>query len=84
MTEALVQLAIHNSFKEYERDTGQPRHNENLGNFNSLDSRMDNVESKIDKAIGALESLKVVVYIAFGVPSVTVMVIELIRLVRGH
>lgn len=77
MTEALVQLAIHNSFKEYERDTAQPRHNENLDNFKSLEATMN-------KAVGALNALKVVVYIAFGVPSVTVMVIELIRLARGH
>jgi hypothetical protein len=77
MTESGVRVMVLEAFANYEKETGLPRHKENLGNFTILFDRMN-------KAIGSLNTLKWIIGIVVGGPGIVVCLIEFLRFARGH
>lgn len=77
MTESGVRVMVMEAFATYEKETGLPRHNENLGNFTKVFAAMN-------QAIGSINTLKWVIGIGVGGPGIVVCLIEFLRFVRGH
>jgi hypothetical protein len=77
MTESAVRVIVFEAFEKYEKETGQPRHNENLGNFTKVFAAMN-------KAIGSINALKWFLGVIVGGPGIVMVLIELLRLVHGH
>jgi hypothetical protein len=73
MTESAVRVIVFEAFDKYEKDTGLPRHTENLGNFTTL-------FASINKARGSLNALQWII----GGPGIVMVILELLRFARGH
>lgn len=80
MTESAVRVIVMDAFDKYEKETGLPRHTENLGNFTTL-------FAAINKARGAVTTLQWLVTAAaliIGLPAAVLALVELARFARGH
>jgi hypothetical protein len=73
MSEAAVLVIVGDALKEYERETGLPRHKENLGNFKSLFELVSQIR-------GGVRVLRWVI----GLPALVMAIISILRYVRGH
>lgn len=73
MTDYAVRLIVANAFQEYERETGLPRHTENLNNFGQL-------FAIVNKISGGVKVLMWVI----GLPASAVAIIAILKYVRGN
>jgi hypothetical protein len=80
MSEGEVENVVNKAIKEYDQETALPRHQENLGNFEKVNLRLDGLFTLVDQAKGAFKVLTWVV----GLPGVITAVIVVYRLTRTH
>jgi hypothetical protein len=73
MDENAVQVIVDKAFRTYEAETGLPRHNQNMGNFEKL-FRLANRGIGIMLACGFL----------IGIPAAIASVLEIVKFARGH
>lgn len=73
MDENAVRVIVNDGFRAYEKDTGLPRHTQNLANFDKL-FRLANRGIGVILAFGFLA----------GVPTAIAAVIEIVKFVKGH
>lgn len=73
MSENDVKVIVIDAFKEYERETGLPRHNENLGNFTAIFRVMNRIQ-------GAAALLILMV----GIPGCVASILVIVSKLKGH
>lgn len=73
MSEAEVKVVVNDAFADYERETGKPRHEENLSKFEKIFELMNKLRGAV-LAFGLL----------VGVPGCVASVLVIIRFARGR
>lgn len=80
MNEAEVKNVIHDAMKEYDKDIALPRHTENLENFKTMTSRMDDVYDVLNQAKGAFKVLAAIV----ACPAIIGSLLLIYRVIHEH
>lgn len=80
MTESGVQVIVMDAFKEYEKETGGPRHEQNLGNFQVVFANQN-------RQSGALSAIRWMLLIFGSIMTFLggiYTVIQIVRTWKGH
>ena len=84
MTESGVHQIVDSAFEKYERETAQPRHQENCEKLENLIANLSQVNSTMDKIDGGVTAIKQVLrYLGSAIIGAAAL-IKIVQMLKGH